>query len=365
MDLNSRICQWSYHRQHLGKQGATLQQVLKDVIGVYSAHPTAPLSLFARSKQFSESEFHQLEKSKLAVRIPAMRQSAYFLPTEFASSVKAAVLPAPDDPYWEKRYLQKGRIIPVEKYPEWKEQILSFAQVPKSASEIKQETSIPDASLKPMLNRLAFEGSLLRIGSKNLRSNLINYVSTQSWLGKSFVYQQADKALYWLAGKYLKAFGPARIKDFQWWTGVTLTSAKKAVSRLQTVPIEGNYLLLAEDLEKFENEKISANDTVDLLPQWDCYTMGYAPDGRSRFVSPDLQQQIYGKLGATGGNALGVVLANGTVHGTWNSRFSGTQMKIDLKMFEKPTATVSKIIRQKFEEIAAILKAKKLLLNNQ
>jgi hypothetical protein len=359
-DLNKKISQWSYHRQCLGKQGRTLQKVLKDVIGVYSSHPTAPLSLFARSRQFSENEFYQLEKSRFAVRIPAMRQSAYFLPTEFASSVMAAVLPAPDDPYWKKRYSKKGRIIPVDKYPEWRRQILAIARDPRLASEIKQHTSIPNASLKPMLNRLAFEGSLLRIGSENLRSNLINYVSTQSWLGKSFDFLQPDKALVWLAEKYLKAFGPARIKDFQWWTGVTLTRAKKAVSQLRTVPLEGDYLLFAEDLEKFENDNFSPTDTVDLLPQWDCYTMGYAPDGRNRFVSPDLQEQIYAKLGATGGNALGVVMVNGTAQGTWTSRFTGTQMKIALKMFEKPTAIFNKIIRQKFEEIATLLKAEKI-----
>ena len=61
-DLNKKISQWSYHRQCLGKQGGTLQKVLKDVIGVYSSHPTAPLSLFARSRQFSVNEFYQLEK---------------------------------------------------------------------------------------------------------------------------------------------------------------------------------------------------------------------------------------------------------------------------------------------------------------
>ncbi len=360
MDLNSRICQWSYHRQYLGKQGTTLQQVLKDVIGVYSAHPTASLSLFTRSKQFCEKEFYRLEKSRFSVRIPAMRQSAYLLPAESAALIRAAVLPPPEDPYWEKRYSQKGRLIPEEKYPEWKEQILAFAHNPKSAIEIKQKTGIPEVSMKPMLNRLAFEGSLLRIGAENLRSNLINYVSTQSWLGKTFDDWQADKALIWLAEEYLKAFGPARIKDFQWWTGVTLTRAKKAVSQLQTIPIEGENLLLTEDQEKFENEKFTTGDAVDLLPQWDCYTMGYAPDGRNRFVNPDIQQNIYGKLGATSGNALGVVLVNGTAQGSWNSRFSGTQMKIALKMFEKPTATLSKIIRQKFEEIATLLKANKI-----
>ena len=63
--------------------------------------------------------------------------------------------------------------------------------------------------------------------------------------------------------------------------------------------------------------------------------MGYAPDGRERFVHPDNQHHIYGKLGATGGNGLGTVLINGMAHAVWTSRFKGSKMEINLNYFEK------------------------------
>ncbi|HZA45577.1 MAG TPA: hypothetical protein VE568_09790 [Rubrobacter sp.] len=38
-------------------------------------------------------------------------------------------------------------------------------------------------------------------------------------------------------------------------------------------------------------------DAVDLLPKWDCYTIGYAYDGRLRLVHPDTQERVYTPAG--------------------------------------------------------------------
>jgi hypothetical protein len=150
------------------------------VIGVYSSHPTAPLSLSARVQTFSEQAFYELDEKRLAFRVPAMRQSAYLLPKETAYLAMAATLPPPSDPYWQKRYSKKGRLIPEEHYQGWKKQIFQAAGTPKTAAEIKQAVNIPEAALKPVLNRMAFERYLLRVGAKSLRSNIISYVSTKA-----------------------------------------------------------------------------------------------------------------------------------------------------------------------------------------
>lgn len=351
---------WSYFRQRLGKQGTDAAQVLRDIIGVYSAHPSAPLSLAARVASFGEKDLYRLDQERIALRIPAMRLSVYMVPKETAHLVLAAVVPPASDSYWQKRYSGEGRAIPAEHYPEWTEKILRVAATPLTAAEIKQQLDLPEAIVKAVLNRIAFEGRLLRVGAPSLRSNIICYVATEAWLGTTFAPVAQEQALAWLAGEYLRSFGPARIKDFQWWAGVTATRAKAAITTLDTVDVGKGLLLPASDLPGFEKQKTLASDAVDLLPQWDSYTMGYAPDGRARFVSPDMQHHVYGKLGATGGNALGVVLVNGLAHGSWTSRFTGSRMNITLNMFEKPSATVQKMITAQFGELAALLQAKSL-----
>ena len=357
-----RIRDWSYTRQSMGKEGNNLLQILKDVVAVYSSQPSAPLSLFARAKFFNEREYQQLDADRMAYRIPAMRESVHLLPAETAHLVSTAVLPLPDDPYWEKRYSHQQRKIPPNEYPGWRSAVNDALHEPRTVDEIKKMHVLPDEVVKFILNRMAFEGDVLRIGAESLRSNIISYVAKAAWTGKAKLKADSGESLAWLAEQYLRAFGPCRVKDFQWWTGLTVKKAKTAISSCNTVELEEGLLLLNKDMADFESHKKRAEDRIDLLPQWDCYTMGYAPDGRERFVSPDVQEKMFGKLGATRGNALGVVMINGLVHGTWSFRFKAGSMINKLGMFVHPTNKVLEIIEEKIHEVAVLLKAKRVTL---
>jgi len=290
--------------------------------------------------------------------MPAMRLSIHMLPKETAQKIFAATVPPASDPVWQKRYSQNNRFISEDDYQNYQKAILQFANKPRTATEVKQAIEIPDDKVKLVLNRMAYEGSLLRVGAKSLRSNIISYVATKDWAGNNFVHVEQEKAINWLAGEYLRVFGPVRKKDFQWWAGVTANKAETAISAHETIHIEKDHLLLKTDLNEFESYRTPTKDSLSILPRWDCYTMGYAPDGRERFVSPDMQHHIYGKIGATGGNALGVILVNGSAHGSWDSRFKGNQMIVNLKMFEKLSGNLNKYIGEQFKEIAVLLKAK-------
>ncbi len=361
-DLKNKLTHWSYQRQLLGKKAENFEQVLDSIIGVYSNHPTAALSLFARTKSFEEQAFYDLDKKQKAYRVPAMRQSVYWLPKAEAPVIMDATLDPADSMNWEKRYSQSGRKIPPENYDAWAASILKATTTPLSVKELKGKTIVPDDKLKFVLNRMAFERKILRVGAKSLRSNIISYVSTEIWNGGTFEKTDQENAQARLAKKYLKAFGPARIKDFQWWAGITATAAKAAFSQIETVDLDENLLLLKEDQKDFEAFEIPKGDSLNILPQWDSYIMGYAPDGRERFVHPEMQHQIYGKLGATGGNGLGTILINGKAHGAWTSRFKGTKMEISLNLFEKIGAKLKKDLQNKFSEIGTLLEAKGLLI---
>ena len=96
--------------------------------------------------------------------------------------------------------------------------------------------------------------------------------------------------------------------------------------------------------------------SVDLLPKWDSYTMGYAPDERRRFVHPEAQTRVYNEPG----HGLGVVLVEGAAAGAWGMRFAGGtgRMLVDLDLFERPGAKLRRAIDERFEEAAALLSAR-------
>ncbi|MFC2086852.1 DNA glycosylase AlkZ-like family protein [Bacteroidota bacterium] len=359
-----KIRSWTYNRQLLGKQGNNLEEILDQIIGVYSSHPTAPLSLYARIKKFNAEEFYKLERNRLAFRIPAMRLSVYLLSRNNASQIYSAIIPPRDNPVWEKRYSQKGRIIPVQHYKIWKEKILECTANPLTSKEIRKITGIPGDKIKLVLNRMAFEGFLLRVGDTNMRSNLVSYVSARKWANDIFERIDENKSLTWLAEEYIRAFGPVRVKDFQWWAGITGEKANRTFSEIDVIELERHYFILKKDLSTF-NTFNSVITGIDLLPQWDCYTMAYAPDGRARLVNELMQEKLYGKLGATGGNALGAILINGLVQGIWTSKFNGKQMVVNISSFKKPGEKIEDKIKLKLEEIGNLLNAGDVIVEMQ
>ena len=67
--------------------------VLKSIIGVYSVHPTAPLSFFPRIRSLNLKNFYNLDKKKLTFQIPVMRLTVYRIAPENSRNVFSAVIP--------------------------------------------------------------------------------------------------------------------------------------------------------------------------------------------------------------------------------------------------------------------------------
>ena len=335
---------WSYGRQLLGRHRATDPHgALRGIVGVYSSHPSAPLSLHARCAALDAAGFQGLD----ALRLPAMRGSIFLLPRETAHLPFRALPESPASAAQRLRYFGLSG----ERYAELRQAVLAATDEPRTARELREIVG-PDQAIKGVLGAMTREGALARVGAEGLRSNTLRYVAAD--VPKAGI----DEALAWLAGEYLRAFGPARVEDFRWWTGATKSRAEAALASVASVELDDGYLLPADDLEGFEVAEPPDRGAVDLLPKWDCYTMGHAPDGRRRFVHPDVQDRVYTPVG----DGLGVVLVGGAAAGAWSVRFSGRRMEVELDLFEKPGAELEQSIKGRFEETAAFLGARSFSL---
>jgi hypothetical protein len=164
---------------------------------------------------------------------------------------------------------------------------------------------------------------------------------------------ESNEALRWLAHEYVRAFGPVRPRDFIWWTGVPAKRARAALTTVDTVDVGDGYRLLAEDEQAFRVVSSPPKGAVDVLPKWDCYPMGYAPDGRRRFVSPDSQEHIYDSVG----NALGVILIEGMAMGTWDVHITGSSMTAQVQQFEHFSFDVQEMLKERLQDIASLFGA--------
>jgi hypothetical protein len=319
---------WTYERQKLGRAAPNGAAALKAIVGVYSAHPTAPLSLHARAKRLDAAAFKRLD----AIRLPAMRQSIHLLPRKTAHlAFRATPAPANDR---VKRF--RHFRLTDERYAAVRATLLKAATEPLTQEEMREATGTEAKELKGVSAQMTRDGELVRVAAGGLRSNELRYVVAD------VADADADEALAWLAGEYLRAFGPIRPKDFTWWAGTGAKRAKAALAEHDTAELDDGLLILAKDVNAFE-KTTPLKDTVDLLPKWDCLQMGYAPDGRDRFAHPDVIDRCYDFRG----DGVPVILVDGEAAGSW----AGTEPEF----FDRATKTVRAAVERRLDDVRAFL----------
>jgi hypothetical protein len=329
------IRRFTYHRQRLGRAAPDAPTALRDVVGVYSSHPSAPLSLYARAAAF---DFKAVD----GLRLPAMRGSIHLLPRDTAHlAFRGLELP----PATEASRMKYFKLTP-ERYAELREKTLAVAAEPRTAAELRKLVGAGD-EMRYVLAAMGREGLLVRVGAEGLRSNALR------WARAEIPGADPDEALAWLAGEYLRAFGPARREDFAWWAGVQPKRAQAALATVDTVELDGGLLLRRADEAELDRAPKLPRDAVDLLPKWDALTMGYPRDGRGRFAHEDVLDRCYDFRGD--GNPL--VLRGGEAVAAWTLRFAGKRMEVELDWFERPGAKLAKAVAGKVEDVGALLGA--------
>jgi len=221
---------------------------------------------------------------------------------------------------------------------------------PLTAKELRKITGVEKESM--LVSVMARDGVIRRVPAGSLRSNALRYVAAD------IPEADPEEALAWLAGEYLRAFGPARPEDFVWWSGAPPKRAKAALATVDTDELEGGHLIRTEDVKEFESVTPPPSDAIDVVPKWDAYTMGYPGDGRARLVDPKYQDRAYDFRG----DGIGLVLVGGLAAAAWTSRFKGKRMEVELDAFRKPTAKAKRAIRERFEALAELMEAKELRL---
>ncbi|MFB6609085.1 winged helix DNA-binding domain-containing protein [Agromyces sp. NPDC056379] len=156
--------------------------------------------------------------------------------------------------------------------------------------------------------RLANEG-LLCCGPVETRARQ-RFVLLDEWSPRrSDEPQDSDEILGRLFAGYARGHGPVTVRDFAWWTGLTLTQARvaQAAARAAVVPF---------DAERFVAADAPSTSTPPsghhVLAPFDEYFLGYGD--RTAFCSDaDALRVVPGKNGLF----LPILVAGGEVVGTW------------------------------------------------
>jgi hypothetical protein len=180
---------------------------------------------------------------------------------------------------------------------------------------------------------------LLRFTYLIVRAELDGIVCSGARQGKQFTYAllderaphpwtlERDEALAELAKRYFVSHGPATLKDFVWWSGLSMADARKGLDSIRSQLISevenGQTYWFANSIPTR-----ASSPTVHLLPDYDEFTVGYT-DRSAIFDGSHTN-----KLDARGSElAQYIIVLDGHIAGTWKRTLKKGEVVIELAPF--------------------------------
>ncbi|MEO5818498.1 MAG: winged helix DNA-binding domain-containing protein [Gemmatimonadaceae bacterium] len=155
------------------------------------------------------------------------------------------------------------------------------------------------------------------------------FVLFDGWIPTSRQLDRED-ALRTIAERFFVGHGPATIRDFVWWTGLTVADAKRglhlAQSSLERIVVDDVELWMSSSLSLPGDDESRAH----LLPGFDEYMLGY--NNRSAALPTRLASRI-----APGANGmfLSTLVLDGQVVGTWRRTARAKSVEIEAVPFAR------------------------------
>ena len=164
-----------------------------------------------------------------------------------------------------------------------------------------------------------------------------------------------DEALAELVRRYFQSHGPATLEDFTWWSGLTKTSARKA---LEMIGPDFTSAEIGSQEYWFDEKQSLGNDSEQayLLPAYDEFIISY----RNRdMIIPEGENRK--KAISNNGIFRPVILHNGQVIGLWKRSVKKEAVYVELDFFERPSKKIRSRVETAAEKFAFFL-GKKLNL---
>lgn len=209
------------------------------------------------------------------------------------------------------------------------------------ARALQNNTYLTRQELKTVLANTGIKTDIQRLAHIIMWAELDGLICSGPKRGKQFTYAlleermpiakelSREQALAKLALNYFTSHGPAQLKDFSWWSGLTVKDSRDALdlieSKLEKATFDGKTYWFSTDTGAITLESPSAF----LLSIYDEYAIAYK-DRSDISETKDIEKMI------SMGNALtAIIILNGKVAGTWNRALKKSRVEIRLNPFRQ------------------------------
>lgn len=195
------------------------------------------------------------------------------------------------------------------------------------------------AAMMKVLQQAGIDTNGLRFIHLLMQAELDMVICSGAREGKQFTYAlfddrvpagnnlSSEEALAELARRCFLSRGPATLRDFSWWSGLTLGDCKKGLdsvkAELTGCVVDGKEYWMAPNLPDIGTKKNKAY----LLPAFDEFAVAYAD--RTAAVNPKYIEQARHVIFAPS------IVVNNQVVGTWKRTINKNSVDVELMPFGK------------------------------
>jgi hypothetical protein len=215
----------------------------------------------------------------------------------------------------------------------------------RSMTRVELGRQLADARVSPEGQRLphllssAELTALLTSGPR--KGNQLSYALLEERAPKARVLDR-DEAIGELTRRYFTSHGPAQLRDFVWWSGLTQVEGRRGISMagdaLERVEVDGVAYWLDAQLPRSRPGKPPAF----LLPNFDEYTVGYTD--RSAMLHP--ARPFRPELFAFSSLLANVVVIDGQVCAAWRRLSTGGAIGIEMRPLAALSAAEHGLVEQ-------------------
>jgi len=203
------------------------------------------------------------------------------------------------------------------------------------------------------VSRLAIAEGLVCCGPE--RGVEVTLVRTDHWLTRQKKIEERE-AKQILLRRFLGAYGPATLRDFSHWTGMSMKDSREAWGSIEDelveVAIQGRRAwLLRDDLKLLTSSKLDG-PALRLLPHFDCYLLAHFE--KDHLLGADNYKRVYRNQGWISP----VILLDGRVVGTWSYKRSGQCLTTEIELFEKTPRRLQERIKEETVSLERFMQSK-------
>ncbi len=311
----------------LARQDATPLAAIERLIALQSQIPNPPyIGLWTRLRSFERDHLTELLEARQIARAPWIRSTLHLVSAADHQRFQSVIQPALVRGL-RSFFGARGANLDIERLLKIAKPFLEAHQPAIGALRDHLQEHEPQLNKEAMAYAVRSYLPLVQIPPSGTwgAGTRATYTTADSWLGPTTPSDPSD--LPCLFRRYLAAFGPASVMDFQTWTGMTRLKSQLGPTLGDLMVYQSESGRTIYDLPEATIAAPDALAPVRFIPEYD--NMLIAHRDRSRILPDEHRKKVF----LSAGRVIGTVLLDGFVGATWQVKKDKHSLSLFVKLF--------------------------------